>query len=90
MEGHPTFATLFEGLGAQLPLPTRVVIAASNGVVAWGWLVLVGIIGALGYAVNRYYTEGGRYADAIRSGRRPGDILRRSRSRASPDAVDAP
>jgi type IV pilus assembly protein PilC len=75
----PTFATLFEGLGAQLPLPTRVVIAASNGVVAWGWLVLIGI-GALGYAVNRYYnTEGGRYTlDAIML-RTPilGDILRK-------------
>jgi type IV pilus assembly protein PilC len=26
----PTFAAMFEGLGAQLPLPTRLVIAASN------------------------------------------------------------
>ena len=26
----PTFAAMFEGLGAQLPLPTRMVIAASN------------------------------------------------------------
>ena len=26
----PTFAALFAGLGAELPLPTRVVIAASN------------------------------------------------------------
>ena len=34
----PTFASLFSGLGAQLPLPTRVVIAASDFVVAWGWL----------------------------------------------------
>ena len=32
----PTFATLFAGLGAQLPLPTRVVIAASDVVVAYG------------------------------------------------------
>ena len=29
----PTFAQLFAGLGAQLPLPTRVVIAASNNLV---------------------------------------------------------
>ena len=57
----PTFASLFEGLGAQLPMPTRVVIAASNGVVAYGWLVLLGI-GALGYGFNRYYaTASGRY-----------------------------
>src|SRR5262245_61651353 len=27
----PTFASLFAGLGATLPLPTRIVIAASNG-----------------------------------------------------------
>ena len=32
----PTFASLFSGLGAQLPMPTRVVIAASDFVVAWG------------------------------------------------------
>src|SRR5213075_1804566 len=31
----PTFAVMFEGLGAQLPLPTRVVIAASNGLVSY-------------------------------------------------------
>jgi type IV pilus assembly protein PilC len=56
----PTFAQLFEGLGAQLPLPTRVVIAASNGVVAWGWLFLLAL-GALGFMITRYYgTEGGR------------------------------
>ena len=39
----PTFATLFAGLGAQLPLPTRIVIAMSDGVVAWGWLVVLSI-----------------------------------------------
>jgi type IV pilus assembly protein PilC len=62
----PTFAQLFEGLGAQLPMPTRVVIAASNGVVAWGWLFLLAL-GALGFMITRYYgTEGGRMTiDAI-------------------------
>src|SRR6186997_694555 len=29
----PTFAAMFSGLGAQLPLPTRIVIAMSNGIV---------------------------------------------------------
>src|SRR5262245_27493628 len=57
----PTFATLFSGLGAQLPLPTRFVIALSNYVVAWGWLVVI-ILGACGYALGRYYaTPGGRH-----------------------------
>ncbi len=30
----PTFAALFAGLGAELPLPTRIVIGASNFLVA--------------------------------------------------------
>jgi len=56
----PTFATLFAGLGAQLPLPTRIVIAMSNGVVAWGWLIIVGL-GAAGWVIGRYYaTTNGR------------------------------
>ena len=56
----PTFASLFEGLGAQLPLPTRVVIAASNGIVAYGWILLV-VLGGIGYGIKTYYgTEGGR------------------------------
>jgi len=57
----PTFAQLFAGLGAQLPLPTRVVIAASDNLVAYGPFILVGM-GAIGYAINRYYeTPPGRY-----------------------------
>jgi type IV pilus assembly protein PilC len=56
----PTFATLFQGLGATLPLPTVIVIEASNLLVAWGWLVII-ILGAVGYALKSYYgTEGGR------------------------------
>jgi type IV pilus assembly protein PilC len=62
----PTFASLFAGLGAQLPLPTRVVIALSDAVVAWGWLLVLGLFGA-GFAVSRYYaTESGRFTiDAL-------------------------
>ncbi|HKT80743.1 MAG TPA: type II secretion system F family protein [Vicinamibacterales bacterium] len=57
----PTFAQLFAGLGAQLPLPTRVVIAASNNLVAYGPFILVGLGGA-GYMLKRYYeTTAGRY-----------------------------
>ena len=62
----PTFASLFSGLGAELPLPTRVVIAASDFVVAWGWLIVIGL-GAAGWMLQRYYaTENGRFAiDAL-------------------------
>ena len=57
----PTFATLFSGLGAELPLPTRFVIALSNYVVSWGWLVVIILVGC-GFALGRYYaTPGGRH-----------------------------
>src|SRR5437763_3439921 len=50
----PTFAQLFAGLGAQLPLPTRVVIAASNGLLAYGGTIVV-VVGAIGDGLMRYY-----------------------------------
>ena len=57
----PTFAALFSGLGAQLPLPTRVVIALSNFLVAFMPFIIVGI-GAVGYAFKAYHdTVGGKY-----------------------------
>jgi type IV pilus assembly protein PilC len=56
----PTFAQLFAGLGAQLPLPTRIVIAASDNLVSYGWILIVaGVAG--GWALKTYYaTEAGR------------------------------
>jgi len=57
----PTFAQLFAGLGAELPLPTRVVIAMSNGLVTYGWIVAI-VIGGIGYGIKQYYaTPAGRY-----------------------------
>jgi type IV pilus assembly protein PilC len=75
----PTFANLFQGLGAQLPLPTRVVIAASNWLVSYGW-VLFFIIGGLWYAFKTYYaTESGRRVIDATFLRMPilGNILRK-------------
>ena len=62
----PTFATLFAGLGAELPLPTRIVIAMSNGLVRFMPFILVGI-GAAVFAFRSYYASaGGRKAiDAL-------------------------
>jgi type IV pilus assembly protein PilC len=58
----PTFANLFAGLGATLPLPTRIVIAASNMTVAFMPYIVVSIA-AVTYGVKRYYaTENGKYA----------------------------
>jgi type IV pilus assembly protein PilC len=62
----PTFAELFAGLGAELPLPTRVVIWMSNSLVQFAPFVLVGL-GAVAYGIKSYYgTPGGRRAiDAL-------------------------
>ncbi len=56
----PTFAALFQGLGAQLPLPTRVVIALSDNLVKFFPLLLI-VAGAASYFFKQYYgTEKGR------------------------------
>jgi type IV pilus assembly protein PilC len=62
----PTFANLFAGLGAELPLPTRVVIALSNGLVRYGPLLIIAV-GAAGYGFKSYYAtpKGRRVVDAI-------------------------
>ncbi|HTM05099.1 MAG TPA: type II secretion system F family protein [Vicinamibacterales bacterium] len=62
----PTFANLFAGLGADLPLPTRVVIALSNGLVRFMPFIIGGIF-ASGFAFKQYYatTNGKRVVDGI-------------------------
>ncbi len=56
----PTFAALFSGLGAELPLPTRVVIMLSDNLVRYfPFMAVAG--GALAYAFKTYYaTEPGK------------------------------
>jgi type IV pilus assembly protein PilC len=56
----PTFAQLFEGLGAELPLPTRIVIAASNNLVFY-FPILAGVVMVGGFLFRNYYgTHSGR------------------------------
>jgi type IV pilus assembly protein PilC len=56
----PTFATLFAGLGAELPLLTRIVIAMSNLLVQFMPILILTLVG-LAFAFRQYYsTEGGR------------------------------
>jgi len=50
----PTFASLFAGLGAQLPLPTRVVIGLSNGLVRFGPFIIAAVAGLM-FALKSYY-----------------------------------
>jgi len=58
----PIFATLFLGLGVDLPLPTRIVIALSNFVGSiFGLLIVVFFVG-MAIAVKLWHgTEKGRY-----------------------------
>jgi type IV pilus assembly protein PilC len=62
----PTFASLFAGLGAELPLPTRVVISLSNNLVRFMPFIIIGIFGA-GWGFKAYYAteKGRRVIDAI-------------------------
>jgi type IV pilus assembly protein PilC len=62
----PTFAALFAALGAQLPLPTRMVIAASNFLA--NYIVFIVPLTMLAmYALRRYYAtyKGRRVIDRI-------------------------
>ncbi len=62
----PVFASLFASLGAELPLPTRVVIAMSNFIGDFWWLV--GILLVVGsYATRKYHEtyKGKRVIDGL-------------------------
>jgi type IV pilus assembly protein PilC len=50
----PTFAALFTSLGAELPFPTRVVIASSNFLARYFIFFIIGTA-ALTYGLRRYY-----------------------------------
>jgi type IV pilus assembly protein PilC len=56
----PTFAAMFKDLGAELPLPTRLVIGLSNFVRGYLWLIGLAAGGGA-FALRSYYrTENGR------------------------------
>jgi type IV pilus assembly protein PilC len=75
----PTFAQLFAGLGAELPLPTRVVIWMSNSLVSF-FPFIVGALMAFAWAFRSYYkTDSGRHVIDRNTLRMPilGDIMRK-------------
>jgi type IV pilus assembly protein PilC len=56
----PTFKTMFEGFGATLPLPTQIVLEASNIVRAY-FMVMIGAIVGIVIGFRAWYkTESGR------------------------------
>jgi type IV pilus assembly protein PilC len=59
----PIFATLFAGLGVDLPLPTKIVIALSNFVGSIFGLLIVVAAAAIAVGLKVWYgTDQGRYA----------------------------
>jgi type IV pilus assembly protein PilC len=58
----PRFKVFFANLHATLPLPTRMLLAATDFLTAWWWAILIGtvMVAAVGILVLR--TEAGRYA----------------------------
>ncbi len=56
----PTFAKMFTGMGADLPLPTLIVIRLSDFATSYWWLIFGSVIGIV-VGIRAYYrTEGGR------------------------------
>jgi type IV pilus assembly protein PilC len=62
----PVFASLFESLGAELPLPTRVVIALSNFIADFWWLIGIVLV-ATWIALKKYHGtyKGKRVLDGL-------------------------
>ena len=62
----PVFASLFASLGAELPLPTRIVIALSNFIADFWWLIGIVVV-ALFFAIKKYHGtyKGKRVLDGI-------------------------
>ena len=62
----PVFAALFKGLGAQLPLPTVIVMHLSDFIVDYWWLIGITIFGTI-YSLRRYHEtyKGKRVLDGL-------------------------
>jgi type IV pilus assembly protein PilC len=62
----PVFAALFKGLGAELPMPTQIVIWLSNFIADYWWLMGIVIVGTI-YSLRRYHEtyKGKRVLDGI-------------------------
>ncbi len=57
----PVFAGFFAHHDATLPLPTRIIIGASEFTAQWWWVILFGLIGLLLVVRQWIRTESGRY-----------------------------
>jgi type IV pilus assembly protein PilC len=57
----PTFASLYSELGAELPLPTKILIGLTNWLNQYGLFLVIGILAAIGVAYAYIKTPGGKY-----------------------------
>jgi type IV pilus assembly protein PilC len=76
----PTFQTMFASVNLELPLPTKIVIGASDLLQNYWWLIIAVAVGTV-FAINRYYkTQAGRLQIDHLLLRLPvlGDLLRKS------------
>ncbi|WP_298440975.1 type II secretion system F family protein [uncultured Ferrimonas sp.] len=56
----PQFAGMFAKFGAELPLPTRILIGTSNFFINYWWLLLLGIVGGI-FGIRSYLlTDAGK------------------------------
>jgi type IV pilus assembly protein PilC len=62
----PTFSQMFANLGAELPLPTQIVIGISNFTRRFILLIIAGVFGGI-WGIKRYYATdaGSRFIDAL-------------------------
>ena len=76
----PTFESMFNSAGIELPLPTRIVIGLSRGLKSY-WYILIGAVIGLFVSIKRYYaTPGGKLTIDRLLLKMPvlGDVLRKS------------
>lgn len=63
----PRFINMFNELGAELPLPTQVIIAVSHFIGHYGWFgVAIGVIGFIGAMYWVKTTTGALWVDTVR------------------------
>lgn len=56
----PRFALIFQDLGSTLPLPTRILIGASTGMIRYGWLLAIAVVTATVLFRRYLHTAAGR------------------------------
>jgi type IV pilus assembly protein PilC len=76
----PTFQAMFASVNLELPLPTRIVIGASQLLINYWWVILA-VIGLVIFGIRRYYaTDDGRKRidQMLLNAPVLGDLLRKS------------